>query len=153
MKMRSNRPYLLRAFFDWIVDNDCTPYVVVDAHHPGVEVPQSYVTDGQIVLNVAPRAVSNFILDLEILAFSTRFGGMPIDIQVPVTAVVGIYSQENGQGMVFEHEPSDDLPPTPPIPPTPPSGPKAVKKTSTQSPATPSDKAPKKIKPSLRVIK
>ena len=147
MKMRSNRPYLLRAFFDWIVDNDCTPYVVVDAHHPGVEVPQSYVTDGQIVLNVAPRAVSNFILDLEILAFSTRFGGMPIDIQVPVTAVVGIYSQENGQGMVFEHEPSDDLPPTPP------SGPKAVKKTSTQSPATPSDKAPKKIKPLLRVIK
>ena len=147
MKMRSNRPYLLRAFFDWIVDNDCTPYVVVDAHHPGVEVPQSYVTDGQIVLNVAPRAVSNFILDLEILAFSTRFGGMPIDIQVPVTAVVGIYSQENGQGMVFEHEPSDDLPPTPP------SGPKAVKKTSTQSPASPSDKAPKKIKPSLRVIK
>ena len=126
MKMRSNRPYLLRAFFDWIVDNDCTPYVVVDAHHPGVEVPQSYVTDGQIVLNVAPRAVSNFILDLEILAFSTRFGGMPIDIQVPVTAVVGIYSQENGQGMVFEHEPSDDLPPT-----TGPSGPKAVKKTST----------------------
>jgi stringent starvation protein B len=78
---------------------------------------------------------------------------MPIDIQVPVTAVVGIYSQENGQGMVFEHEPSDDLPPTPPTPPTPPSGPKAVKKTSTQSPATPSDKAPKKIKPSLRVIK
>ncbi|MDB0047417.1 ClpXP protease specificity-enhancing factor [Porticoccaceae bacterium] len=147
MKMRSNRPYLLRAFFDWIVDNDCTPYIVVDAHHPGVEVPQSYVTDGQIVLNVAPRAVSNFILDLEILAFSTRFGGMPIDIQVPVTAVVGIYSQENGQGMVFEHEPSDDLPPTPP------SGPKAVKKTSTQSPASPSDKAPKKIKPSLRVIK
>ncbi len=147
MKMRSNRPYLLRAFFDWIVDNDCTPYIVVDAHHPGVEVPQSYVTDGQIVLNVAPRAVSNFILDLEILAFSTRFGGMPIDIQVPVTAVVGIYSQENGQGMVFEHEPSDDLPPTPP------SGPKAVKKTSNQSPASPSDKAPKKIKPSLRVIK
>lgn len=147
MKMRSNRPYLLRAFFDWIVDNDCTPYVVVDAHHPGVEVPQSYVTDGQIVLNVAPRAVSNFILDLEILAFSTRFGGMPIDIQVPVTAVVGIYSQENGQGMVFEHEPSDDLPPTPLR------GPKAVKKLSTQPPAAPSDKAPKKAKPSLRVIK
>ena len=146
MKMRSNRPYLLRAFFDWIVDNDCTPYVVVDAHHPGVEVPQSYVTDGQIVLNVAPRAVSNFILDLEILAFSTRFGGMPIDIQVPVTAVVGIYSQENGQGMVFEHEPPD-------LPPTPPSGPKAVKTSSTQPPAAPSDKAPIKIKPSLRVIK
>ena len=70
-----------------------------------------------------------------------------IDIQVPVTAVVGIYSQENGQGVVFEHEASDDLPPTPP------SGPKAVKKSSTKPSASLSDKAPKKIKPSLRVIK
>ena len=81
MNMRSNRPYILRAFFDWIVDNDCTPYVAIDAHYPGVEVPQDYVTDGQIVLNIAPRAVTNFILDLEILAFSTRFGGVPIRYQ------------------------------------------------------------------------
>ena len=145
--MRSNRPYLLKAFFDWIVDNDCTPYVVVDAHYPGVEVPQSYVDDGQIVLNIAPRAVTNFLLDLEILAFSTRFGGMPIDIQVPVSAVVGIYSHENGQGMVFEHETPDQTPP-------PPSGPKAVKTKPSDKPSVePVDKAPKKAKPSLRVIK
>ena len=147
MKMRSNRPYLLRAFFDWIVDNDCTPYVVIDAHHPGVEVPQNYVTDGQIVLNVAPRAVTNFILDREIIAISTPFGGIPIDIQVPISAVIGIYSQENGQGMVFEHE-SPDKPPTPPV------GPKAVKtKSSNQTSGLPSDNAAKKIKPALRVIK
>ncbi len=147
MKMRSNRPYLLRAFFDWIVDNDCTPYVMVDAHYPGVEVPQNYVTDGQIVLNIAPRAVTNFLLDLEFLAFSTRFGGVPISIQVPVSAIVGIYSQENGQGMVFEHE-EPDLEPTPPF------GPKAVKtKPSDKSSAESSGKAPTKIKPSLRVIK
>jgi|TARA_B110000967_G_C18769890_1_gene502480 stringent starvation protein B len=147
MKMRSNRPYLVRAFFDWIVDNDCTPYVVIDAHFPGVEVPQNYVTDGQIVLNIAPRAVTNFILDLEILAFSTRFGGVPIEIQVPVSAVVGIYSHENGQGMVFEHEDPDHTP-------TPPSGPKAVKtKPSNKPSAEPKDKGSKKTKPSLRVIK
>jgi stringent starvation protein B len=145
--MRSNRPYILRAFFDWIVDNDCTPYVVIDAHYPGVEVPQNYVTDGQIVLNIAPRAVTNFILDLEILAFSTRFGGVPIDIQVPVFAVVGIYSHENGQGTVFEHE-EPDLTPTPPL------GPKAVKsKSSEKLSAGSKDKGTKKAKPSLRVIK
>ncbi|MCS5582592.1 MAG: ClpXP protease specificity-enhancing factor [Pseudomonadales bacterium] len=145
--MRSNRPYLLRAFFDWMVDNDCTPYVVVDAHYPGVEVPQNYVADGQIILNIAPRAVSNFLLDLEILAFSTRFGGVPIDVQVPVSAVVGIYSHENGQGMVFEHEAPD-------LTPTPPSGPKAVKiKSSDKLSAESKDKGSKKTKPSLRVIK
>ena len=148
MKMRSNRPYLLRAFFDWIVDNDCTPYVVIDAHYPGVEVPQDYVTEGQIVLNIAPRAVSSFLLDLEVLCFSTRFGGMPIDIQVPIGAVIGIYSQENGQGMVFEQESPDDLPPPPP------SGPKAVKnKPSPAPPVSSGDGAPKKGRASLRVIK
>ena len=147
MNMRSNRPYILRAFFDWIVDNDCTPYVAIDAHYPGVEVPQDYVTDGQIVLNIAPRAVTNFVLDLEILAFSTRFGGVPINIKVPVFAVVGIYSHENGQGTVFEREDPDQ-------PPTPPRGPKAVKtKSSDKSPAEAKDKGPKKPKPSLRVIK
>ena len=140
--MRSNRPYLIRAFFDWIVDNDCTPYVVIDAHYPGVEVPQSYVTDGQIVLNIAPRAVSNFNLNLESLSFSTRFGGVPIDIHVPVFAVVGIYSHENGQGMVFEHEEPDQPPP--------PKGPKVVK--TKKSSAEPVDSG-KKAKPSLRVIK
>ena len=58
--MQSNRPYLLKAFFDWIVDNQCTPYVIVDANYIGVEVPQEFVNDGQIVLNIAPRAVTNF---------------------------------------------------------------------------------------------
>ena len=145
MKMRSNRPYLLRAFFDWIVDNDCTPYVVIDAHHPGVEVPQNYVTDGQIVLNVAPRAVTNFILDREIIAFSTRFGGIPIDIQVPISAVIGIYSQENGQGMVFETES-----PTPEPPP--PSSPKSVKNEGKVD-KSPSSDSKTRSRPSLRVVK
>ena len=147
--MRSNRPYLLRAFFDWIVDNDCTPYIVVNAHYPGVEVPQDFVTDGQIVLNIAPRAVTNFNMNHEIVQLSTRFSGMPIDIYVPVGAVVGIYAQENGQGMVFE--PEDDSEPPPPVPPK---GPKAVK-TKSDKPSVNSvtDIGAGKSKPSLRVVK
>ena len=147
--MRSNRPYLLRAFFDWIVDNDCTPYIVVNAHYPGVEVPQDFVTDGQIVLNIAPRAVTNFNMNHEIVQLSTRFSGMPIDIYVPVGAVLGIYAQENGQGMVFE--PEDDSEPPPPVPPK---GPKAVK-TKSDKPSVNSvtDIGAGKSKPSLRVVK
>ena len=136
--MNSNRPYLLRAFFDWIVDNDCTPYIVVNAHYPSVEVPQAYVNDGQIVLNIAPRAVSDFYLDLQIVSFTTRFGGVPTDIQLPTQSVMGIYAQENGQGIVFENDQTE---------PTPPQRPRAVKKNG--------DKAPGGSKPraSLRVIK
>lgn len=112
-KMTSNRPYLLQAFYDWIVDNNCTPYLVVDAYVDGVNVPQRYVSDGQIVLNVAPRAVTAFHMDRETISFSTRFGGLPTDIYIPVVAVVGIYAQENGQGMVFQPEGMDPEPPPP----------------------------------------
>ena len=104
MSMTSNRPYLIRAFYDWIVDNDCTPYVVVDAYFDGVEVPQQHVSDGQIVLNLSPRAVAEFVLDNQQISFSTRFGGVPTSICLPVRSVLGIYARENGQGMVFQRE-------------------------------------------------
>ena len=148
MKMRSNRPYLLRAFYDWIVDNDCTPYIVVNAHYPGVEVPQDFVTDGQIVLNIAPRAVSSFEMNNDHLQLSTRFSGMPIDIYLPVGAVMGIYTQENGQGMVFEPEDPEDEPPEPP------KGPQAIS-ADPQKPSKKSSTKPSKgkAKPSLRVVK
>lgn len=135
MKMRSNRPYLIRALYDWIVDNDCTPYVMVDAHYPGVEVPLEFVTDGQIVLNIAPRAVQSFKMDLACIEFSTRFGGVPRSIYLPTGAILGIYARENGQGMVFD----PDSPEHPP-----PQGPKIVKSQKTDS---------ERNKPSLRVIK
>ncbi|MCV6606103.1 MAG: ClpXP protease specificity-enhancing factor [Porticoccaceae bacterium] len=134
MAMTSNRPYLIRAFYDWIVDNDCTPYVVVDAYYSGVEVPQQHVNDGQIVLNLSPRAVAGFSLENQQIRFSTRFGGVPTDICLPVESVLGIYARENGQGMVFQREepavalapvqgPEDDGDDTPP-PPSGPSGPR-----------------------------
>jgi stringent starvation protein B len=142
MTMKSNRPYLLKAFYEWIVDSDCTPYIAVDAHVSGVEVPQEFVTDGQIVLNIAPRAVSNFDMNHQSVSFSTRFSGIPIDIIVPVSAVIGIYAHENGQGMVFDVEdnPENDPPPT--------KGPTVV----TSSKKTNKSSKPK-TKPSLRVVK
>lgn len=140
--MKSNRPYLLKAFYEWIVDSDCTPYIAVDAHVSGVEVPQEFVTDGQIVLNIAPRAVSNFDMNHQSVSFSTRFSGIPIDIIVPVFAVIGIYAHENGQGMVFDVEdnPENDPPPA--------KGPTVV----TSSKKTNKSSKPK-TKPSLRVVK
>ena len=102
MVMTSNKPYLVRAFYDWIVDNDCTPHVVVNAMAAGVEVPQVYVSDGQVVLNLSPRAVTAFNLDNDVISFNTRFGGVPTDIYVPIHAVIGIYARESGEGMAFE---------------------------------------------------
>ena len=112
--MKSSRPYLVRALYDWIVDNGCTPYVLIDAHIPGVEVPQQYVKDGQIVLNVSPGAVANLLITNDDIRFRGRFGGIAVDILAPMGAVLGIYARENGQGMVFEPE---NPPPSPPADP------------------------------------
>lgn len=145
--MKSNRPYLIRALYDWIVDNGCTPYVAVDAFFPGVEVPQDYVNDGQIVLNVAPRAIAGMQLGNELIQFNTRFGGIPTDIRIPVSAVIGIYAKENGNGMVFEPE----SPPPDPDPPGDKPGPKAVKKDPGKKAGSQAKSGAKK--PSLRVVK
>ncbi len=124
MSMTSSRPYLLRAIYDWIVDNGCTPHILVDAHGKGVEVPLQYVNkDGQIVLNIAPSAVAGFLMDKEAVSFSARFGGVPTQVYVPVRALLGIYARENGQGMVFELEEGVEEPPVPEPPaPAPKSG-------------------------------
>lgn len=118
MRMTSSRPYMIRALYDWIVDNGCTPYLLVDAHAPDVQVPQQYVNkDGQIVLNIAPTAVVELAIENAAVSFNARFGGIPTDIYVPCSGVLGIYARENGQGMIFE--PEIDLEPEPPKPPKP----------------------------------
>jgi len=115
--MTPSRPYIMRALYEWIVDNDCTPYVLVDARLQGVIVPQQYVKDGQIVLNISPGAVIDLNVSNDAMTFNGRFGGVATDVYVPVGAVVGIYARENGQGMVFEPEeppgPPDGTPPEP----------------------------------------
>lgn len=115
--MTPSRPYIIRALYEWIVDNDCTPYVLVDATVANVMVPEQFVKDGQIVLNISPGAVMDLNISNEAMAFNGRFGGVATDIYVPSAAVMGIYARENGQGMVFEpedaSEPPDDTPPEP----------------------------------------
>ena len=109
--MNSSRPYLLRALYEWIVDNGCTPHIIVDATLPGVDVPEQYVKDGQIVLNLSPSAVIELQLADDSVSFNGRFGGRPTDVFIPMGAVLGVYARENGQGMAFEAE--EDLDPEP----------------------------------------
>jgi stringent starvation protein B len=106
--MTPNQPYLLRAFYDWIVDNNLTPYIVVDAHFSGTQVPQEFVRDGQIVLNVSPSSTGKMQLGLEQVTFEARFGGVPRSLVVPCAAVLAIYAKENGAGTVFTVEENID---------------------------------------------
>jgi len=109
MHMTTTRPYLIRAFYEWIVDNHCTPYIAVDATLPHTEVPKEYVDNGKIILNVSMTAVRNLELHNDYIAFSAQFGGRSRDIYVPIIAVIAIYAKENGKGMVFtEEEESSD---------------------------------------------
>ena len=109
--MTSSRPYLVRAFYEWIVDNGLTPQLIVDATLDGVVVPQDYVQDGRIVLNVATRAIKNLELGNDLISFGARFAGSPFSIEVPTRAVLAVYAAENGVGMAFQAEDGDDDPP------------------------------------------
>lgn len=124
--MSSNRPYLIRAIYEWIDDNGMSPYLLVDAQAPGVRVPASAIHDGKVVLNVAARAISQLEIGNESIHFLARFGGVSQSIEVPVAAVQAIYAQETGQGMMMPPETSTqsfadvdtgDEPETPPEPP------------------------------------
>jgi stringent starvation protein B len=138
------RPYLLRAMHEWMVDNGFTPHLVVDARRDGVEVPEEHVQDGKIVLNVSHSATQGLSLGNEVVIFETRFGGVPRRLEIPIAAVLGIYARETGQGMIFGE---DDPPP-------------GANPTSTRTPPTapspkPSGTDPRKppSKPKLKVVK
>lgn len=102
--MTSNRPYMVRALYEWILDNQMTPYLVVAATDPAVVVPEQYVQDGQIVLNIGPGAVRNLMLGNDSINFGARFGGVAMEVEIPVFAVLGIYARENGRIMLFPDE-------------------------------------------------
>ncbi|MEQ1513985.1 MAG: ClpXP protease specificity-enhancing factor [Lysobacteraceae bacterium] len=103
-RMTSFRPYLLRALYAWIADNDMTPHLLVDAARPGVQVPASAVNDGKVVLNVAARAVSGLDMGNEGIAFTARFRGVSHPVWVPMAAVLAIYARETGQLMPLPEE-------------------------------------------------
>lgn len=101
------RPYLLRAMVEWINDSGETPHVVVDATAAGVQVPAQFIRDGKIVLNIALAATQGLSIGNELLEFSARFGGAPFLVSVPMNAILGVYSRETGEGMIFT-EPDGD---------------------------------------------
>lgn len=103
----SNKPYLLRALYEWILDNDATPYLLVDATKSDVLVPRQHVKDGQIVLNAAPGAIQGWFVDNTAISFSARFSGKAQSIYIPMKSLLAIYAQENGLGMAFPEEPDD----------------------------------------------
>ncbi|WP_150278207.1 ClpXP protease specificity-enhancing factor [Halopseudomonas salina] len=137
--MSSSRPYLVRALYEWILENDCTPYVLVNAQYPQTSVPDAFVEAGQIVLNLSPNAIRHLEMDNDRITFDGRFGGVAQQVWVPAQAVMAIYARENGQGMVFEVEPA-------PVPPS--DDPEADKSASVSS-----IKAEKAKRPSLKVVK
>ena len=99
--MTSSRPYLLRALYEWIVDNEHIPYIVVDANVPGVIAPPEHIKDGQITLNIAPHAVQSLSLGNADVRFSARFSGRSWMITLPVMSILAIYDRDTGQGMGF----------------------------------------------------
>lgn len=108
--MSSQRPYLLRALYEWIADNGMTPHVLVDARKPGVRVPAHAVKDGRIVLNIAERAVAKLELGNDAIRFTARFAGVSQAVMVPLDAVIAIYARETGQGMAMPDEPRTPTP-------------------------------------------
>ncbi|HCW6767770.1 TPA: ClpXP protease specificity-enhancing factor [Legionella pneumophila] len=131
MAMTSNKPYLIRAFYDWIVDNDLTPYILVDASNPNVQVPREHVQHDRIVLNISPSATRGLLLENDRIVFTARFSGQTEQIFVAPNAVLEIYAKENGRGIAFSVDEDDEPPP----------------KTSSSS-----ESATKK-KPSLKLVK
>lgn len=141
MTMTSSRPHIVRALYEWILENECTPYVSVNAFDEGVEVPQEHVKDGQIILNISPTAVQSLSIHDCAIEFQGRFGGLPKKVFVPIHAVMGIYAKENGQGMMFDSENDGSEPPDP--------------ERSDDSSTSPNDGllGPGNKKPSLRLVK
>ncbi|HEY5568608.1 MAG TPA: ClpXP protease specificity-enhancing factor [Gammaproteobacteria bacterium] len=114
------RPYLIRAMHEWMIDNGLTPHIVADASVEGLAVPPEHVKDGKIVLNVSYAATRGLTLGNDEIVFEARFNGVALELSVPVPAVLGIYARETGQGMIFSAE--DSPPPDSGGGPAPPAG-------------------------------
>jgi stringent starvation protein B len=106
--MLSNKPYLIRAFYEWIVDSACTPFLVVNANFPRCNVPRDFVENGEITLNISPSAVRDLKINNDSIEFRASFSGIVHIISAPIKAVLAIYAQENQQGMFFDYEESEE---------------------------------------------
>jgi len=97
-------PYLIRAYHQWMEDSDFTPHILVDCSNPAVVVPEQFIQDNKIVLNIASTATQSLILDNKHVSFKARFSNQSVDIYIPIGAIMGIYTAENGEGMFFERK-------------------------------------------------
>lgn len=142
--MTPTRPYFLRAIYEWIVDNGCTPFLAVNADGADVFVPRDYVDNGQITLNVAPDAIANLVMANDSVTFNARFSGTPYQIHLPMASILGIYARENGQGMAFpeEYVQASET-----------SGDATPSEGDDDSPEPPSPSGPSGGKPKLKVVK
>ena len=111
MRMMSKKPYYIRALYDWILDNNCTPYILVNAHYPDVDVPLEHVKSGKIVLNISPDACRGLHMENDRVVFTARFSGKTMQIYIPTGAILAIYAQENGEGKEFGPEYDEPFPP------------------------------------------
>ncbi|MGR9099746.1 MAG: ClpXP protease specificity-enhancing factor [Gammaproteobacteria bacterium] len=109
--MNTLKPYLIRAINEWIVDNGCTPHILVDAETGESTLPMAFVQDGKIVLNIRPEAAQSLSLGNDKIEFNARFSGKPMHVVIPVEAILAIYAKENGKGMIFDHDEDGDFPP------------------------------------------
>ncbi len=132
--MTSSRPYLVRAMYQWIVDNGLTPHILVDATVDDVMVPEQHIQDGKIVLNIAPMAIQGLTLGDAEITFSARFSGKSQSLYIPIQAVLAVYARENGQGMMFSEDEDDGF-------------------TTGESPDDDNEPDPDKPRPTLRVVK
>ena len=155
IKMTSNKPYLIGAFYDWISDNELTPYIVVDVSVYGVLVPMSYVNDGQIILNIASSAVGSIALGENAIEFSARFGGKLEHMTIPYGSISAIYAKENGAGtsLPIEHPSEDEISKTEEIKPQPKTKAKPSLSSVSSADKTTEPKKPSKSKATLKVIK
>ena len=106
--MTSSKPYLVRALYEWILDNETTPYILVDASVDKLQIPPGIATEGKVVLNLAPQAIQDLEIANEYIAFSARFSGVAQEIYCPMSSLMAIYARENGEGMMFPAEESED---------------------------------------------
>ncbi len=141
--MVSSRPYLIRAMHEWIIASDLTPYVLVDANYKDVVIPLEYVEEGKILLNISPGATQHLNLGDDFIIFSARFSGKAMEVSFPVDAALAVYAKENGRGMMFNTDGTDDAPP--------PSDPASPDSTTSGSASAPT--APPAKKPSLKIVK
>ena len=111
--MTPSKPYLVRALYEWILDNDTTPYILVDTSSDQVLIPPGIASDGKVVLNLAPAAIQDLEMTNEHVSFSARFNGVAEQLYCPISSLMAIYARENGEGMMFPLDESDDTTQTP----------------------------------------